>query len=436
MASSTTTIVSDESDLAKHKQSPDIILSRLNFNFEESKAEQILRLVRDQEELNKIFKERTINVEENISDSDDTLSDNSVKRTEQRLTQRLSIHKQKGGRSCTSMGFYNDKKITYSSDENLNMTEDERMINTRINRPKSSYVRRRHAPTEDVDVTAETDVPRRCRSTRPLSRIGVREFDPREQYQECVGKRGGDYQKSVLKETSFNVQAPTTSPSNEIVDPTGYDRYAHTKTPIPVTSDTGIHRERTNLRNTRNSENYGSEPSYSKAQYEKQLRQRVREDTVSEISTKRRHRRQQYNNIRASRPASENVYLVRQRTEARIIKNGNSTSKSSNRPKSDRIIMTSNGPKPVLSIDHNPINNSTLSFQKNSVQTQNKTLDYQTASRPMSRRGHKVQEVANHSSGVISSRPPLSLMKLPPLDPSVSKRTERMVLTTARETCV
>lgn len=438
MASSNTTIVSDESDPDPPKKSPDIILSRLNLNFEESKVEQILRLVKDQEELNKRLKERTLYTQATKSDSDETLSDSSVKETEKRLSQRLSIHRQKGGRSCTSMGFYNDKKITHSSDEDdSKMTDDDRMMNTRINRPKSSYVRRRHAPTEEVNTNVDTTAVRRCRSTRPPSRIGIRDSikDTEEQNQDFANNHAREYRKSVLKETTFNVQVPPSSPRNEVVDSTGYDRYAHTKTPVPVATETGIHRERTDLRSTRHSENYVTESGYSKAQYEKQIRNRQREDTVSDIPTRRRHRRQQYNNIRASRPTSENVYLVRQRTEARLLKN-NSTSKLTNRPKSDRLMISSSGSKPVLSIDHNPVNNSTLNYQKNSVQTQNNTLDYQTASRPMSRRGRAVQEVTNRSSGVISSRPPLSLMKLPPLDPSVSKRPERMVLTTARETCV
>jgi hypothetical protein len=60
--------------------------------------------------------------------------------------------------------------------------------------------------------------------------------------------------------------------------------------------------------------------SFSKAQYEKHIKSHHKEDTMSELSPKRRHRRQQFNNVRASRPSSENVYLVRQRTEARMLK--------------------------------------------------------------------------------------------------------------------
>ena len=112
-------------------------------------------------------------------------------------------------------------------------------------------------------------------------------------------------------------------------------------------------------------------------------------------------------------------------------KNGNSTTNLNNRPKSDRLIMTSNGPKPILSIDHNPVNSSNSGYQKNNIQSQNAKLDY-PSSRPISRRGRQGQE----RPGVITTRPPLSLMKLPPLDSNVSKRAERIALTTTRETCV
>ena len=387
--------------------------------------------------MNKRFKDRAINLPEGNCDSDNSLSDNSLKETERRLSLRLNIHKQKGGRSKTSMGFYNDNSINNSSsdEEETKMTDNERMMNTRINRPKSSYVRRRHLPTEEVEDNShvETSVPRRCRSTRPPSRIEIR--DGEDLSRQAPNRHDVENHKMVLKETTYNFQAPPASPTPEFIDPAGYDRFAHTKTPVPGT-ETGLRRERTGLRNINAnsvSENR-TENGYSKAQYEKLIRSRQREDSMSELSPKRRHRRQQYNNVRASRPASENVYLVRQRTEARLIKNGNSTSNVSNRPKSDRLVMTSNGPKPILSIDHNPVSNTELGYQKNSVQQHNTTLDYKSA-RPMSRRGRQPQEVATRSSGVIT-RPPLSLMKLPPLDPTVNKRTERIALTTARETCV
>lgn len=449
MASSNATIVSNDSEPEPPRNSSDIVLSRINLSFHESKADQILRLVKDQEELNKKFSERALHrQDDNCADGDNSLSDSSFKETEKRLSQRLSVHKQKGGRSKTSMGFHNDKNIinnSSSDEEESKMADEERMINTRINRPKSSYVRRRHLPADDEDDShVDSTAQRRCRSTRPTSRLGKRDVEGT--YRECPSRHEGENRKMVLTETSFNVQAPPATPTNEIVDPVGYDRYAHIKTPVPSV-ETGIRRERTGIRRERtdirsvnkNSENANTtNTSFSKAQYEKHTRNRQREDTMSEISTRQRHRRQQYGNVRASRPTSENVYLVRQRTEARLLKNGNSTSNMNNRPKSDRVIMTSNGPKPILSIDHNPVNNTTLSYQKNSVQSsQNTTLDYKSSTRPMSRRGRSSQEVANRPPGVIANRPPLSLMKLPPLDSSVSKRTERtLALTTARETCV
>jgi hypothetical protein len=110
----------------------------VNLSFYESKAVQIFRLVKDQEELNKRFQDSTIHCHSDNGDSDNSLSDNSIKETERRLAQRLSVHKQKGGRSKTSIGFYNDKNSVNnsSSDEDeFKMADDDRMINTRINRP-------------------------------------------------------------------------------------------------------------------------------------------------------------------------------------------------------------------------------------------------------------------------------------------------------------
>lgn len=470
MASSNATIVSNDSDPEPPRNSSDKVLSRINLSFHESKADQIFRLVQDQEELNKKFTERALHLQDDhCAEGDNSLSDSSFKETEKRLSQRLSVHKQKGGRSKTSMGFHNGKNIinnSSSDEEETKMADEERMINTRINRPKSSYVRRRHLPADDEDESpVDSTAQRRCRSTRPTSRLGKRDVEG--SYRECPSRHEGENRKMVLTETSFNVQAPPATPTNDIIDPIGYDRYAHIKTPVPcvepditrertgitrertgitrertgiIRERTGIRRERTDLRSTnKNSENTNTtNTSFSKAQYEKHARNRQREDTMSEISTRQRHRRQQYGNVRANRPTSENVYLVRQRTEARLLKNGNSTSNMNNRPKSDRVIMTSNGPKPILSIDSNPVNSTTLNYQKNSVQSsQNTTLDYTSSSRPMSRRGRSSQEVPNRPPGVIANRPPLSLMKLPPLDSSVSKRAERtLALTTARETCV
>jgi hypothetical protein len=436
MASSNITIVSDDSDhQAPPRNSPDLVLSRINLSFYESKAVQIFRLVKDQEELNKRFQDSTIHCHSDNGDSDNSLSDNSIKETERRLAQRLSVHKQKGGRSKTSIGFYNDKNSVNnsSSDEDeFKMADDDRMINTRINRPKSSYVRRRHLPTDTVDDDShvDTSVQRRCRSTRPPSRIGIRDVEASNR--ECPSHCEVEPRKMVLKETSYNFQAPPApQANNDFIDPIGYERYAHTKTPVPSV-EMGIRRERTDLRNLNtNSWSENVDNSFSKAQYEKHIKSRHKEDTMSELSPKRRHRRQQFNNVRASRPSSENVYLVRQRTEARMLKNGNSTTNLNNRPKSDRLIMTSNGPKPILSIDHNPVNSSNSGYQKNNVQSPNSKLDY-PSSRPISRRGRQGQE----RPGVITKRPPLSLMKLPPLDSNVSKRAERIALTTTCETCV
>lgn len=183
MADSTHTLLSgsednDSIEPPKQKNSKvDEFLSRINDTYCQSKADQILRLLKDQEDLNLRFHDCDLHSED--SDDSDCSSDNSVKETEQRLVARLALHKQRGARSKTSMGFYNDtertEKYTYSSDEED--IEMEERPNTRINRPKSSYVRRHtdiQGDSTDENNEVDTSVQRRCRSTRPQSRLGNR----------------------------------------------------------------------------------------------------------------------------------------------------------------------------------------------------------------------------------------------------------------------
>lgn len=431
MADSTHTLLSgsednDSIEPPKQKNSKvDEFLSRINDTYCQSKADQILRLLKDQEDLNLRFHDCDLHSED--SDDSDCSSDNSVKETEQRLVARLALHKQRGARSKTSMGFYNDtertEKYTYSSDEED--IEMEERPNTRINRPKSSYVRRHtdiQGDSTDENNEVDTSVQRRCRSTRPQSRLG---------------NRGDIHRSSVLQETTYNIQAPPTSPRADLIDETNYEKYAHTRT-------SGVQRPRSRIKGF-------CDASHTNEVIPHTLQ---RQKTVHDISTSQtyssdegrdefsttsgttrlRHRQQQFRHAKPRRPTSENVFLVRQRTEARMLQSQNKTA----RPTSEKPLIPNKTSKKVISIDTNPLQaaqNGGFQPAPSSLQSsQSNPYPYGVSqTRPVSRRNHGRQEVPM-GNGVRSTGRPIGLMKLPPLDPAVAKRAERIVLA-ARETC-
>lgn len=450
----------------------DDILKRINETFHQSKADQILRLLTDQDILNNRFKKCALDIsvkEDNRSDTD-SLSEASVKETETRLAQRLELHKQQGGRSKTSLGFYNDvdkfssdeedNKNNYNNNNNNNNNnetmadEDRQVINTRINRPKSSYVRRRtHAYDSDdsLDLDTEFNVKpeRRAMSGRPKSRLG---------------NRDRERDRMILRETDLNTYNPPPPPSpvrqetQEIVDMANYEKYASTRQPIrrPPT----YQRQRSNVRafcdNPENSIDSSTTVSGSTAVsrsvdtplYHKpptNTRKSVDIQEEQSVSPVRRHRRQQLKSARANRPTSENVFLVRQRTESRMLKSNPSAA----RPKSEKLLLqASSGKKQMLSIDTNPLQASqNTGFQPApsnfQAQTQQDFKNYNNSPpRPVSRRGKTRPEVSipprgQNNVGVLGhGRQPIGLMKLPPLDASVSSRADRIVLQPAREACV
>lgn len=439
MADSTHTLwsESEENDSTKppvQKNSKvDEFLSRINDTYCQSKADQILRLLKDQEDLNLRFHDCDLKSE----DSDDSLSDSSVKETEQRLVARFALHKQRGARSKTSMGFYNDTEqignSNYSSDEE-DIAMEERP-NTRINRPKSSYVRRRTNVSEDStdenkeDDFVDTSAQRRCRSTRPHSRLG---------------NRGYVHRSSILQETACNIQAPPTSPRGDLIDETNYDKYAHTRSsgnfgngnPRPKSRIKGfcdttqanevipqtLERQKT-IHDISTAQTYSSDEA---------------RDEFTTTSTRLRHRRQQFRHSKAKRPASENVFLVRQRTEARMLQTHNNNV----RPTSEKpLIQQAKTSKKVISIDTNPLQaaqNAGFQPAPSSLQaSQSNPYPYGVSQqRPASRRSHGRQDIPLNAmgNGVRNTGRSIGVMKLPPLDPAVAKRAERIVLA-ARETC-
>ena len=446
MADSTDTLVSEgEDDGPDHSNvksigKADDILSCISEGFTESKADQILRLLRDQEDLNERLNDCDIKNTESDSEVDsDTLSDTSVKETEKRLAARLSLHRQIGGRSKTSMGFYNDAdRLRYSSDEDDLTMDQDRPINTRINRPKSSYVRRRtdlNGDSTDENMPDDLANQRRCRSSRPKSRCGNRE-----QVQS----------RAILKETSYNTQAPPASPNTDLVDQGQYDRYAHVRTPVPAQQHPGVQRQRTRIRTF--CENPAAEPQpkpQSNLQRQRTVQDISKTQTYSSdeardefhSSPRQRHRRQQFRHARANRPGSENVYLVRQRTESNMLK----ARANCVRPKSDKTLIQQSKQNKMISIDTNPLQaaqNGGYQPVQSSLQTSHPQQRYQAygspQQRPVSRRSHARQDISINprGPGVIPGRPqPIGVMKLPPLDPAVAKRAERIVLA-AHETCV
>ncbi|KAK3092872.1 hypothetical protein FSP39_008156 [Pinctada imbricata] len=414
MSDSTVTLISDSGEpeaqrsTQKHNSRVEHILSCISEGFTRAKADQILRLLQDQEELNNKLYDCEIKKDNSDSEDDsDTLSDSSIKETEKRLALRLSLHKQVGGRSKTSMGFYNDvDRVNYSSDEDStqNMADTDRPINTRINRPKSSYVRRR--TTINGDST-----------------------DENMDNEQVVAQR----------------RSPPTSPNNEIVDSSQYDRYAHVRTPAPG-QHPGVQRQRTRVRGF--CEDPAPEPP-SNLQRQRTVHdisaQNISSDEARDefnSSPRQRHRRQQFRHARANRPGSENVYLVRQRTESNMLK----ARTNYVRPKSDKTLIQQAKQNKMLSIDTNPLQASqntgfqpvASSIQASQSQAQQRYQSYAPPSqRPKSRRSQGRQDLSlnTRGPGVISGRTqPIGVMKLPPLDPTVAKRAERIVLA-AHETC-
>ncbi|XP_033733937.1 uncharacterized protein LOC117323048 [Pecten maximus] len=429
------------------------VLSRINESFHESKANQIFRLLQDQEKLSKVFTPKPVRGKpahkEEDDDSDDSLSEDSLKETEKRLSVRLSLHRQKGGRSKSSMGFYHNGDDISSDDDNEKtneMAEQERQINTRINRPKSSYVRRSTMCQSFGDSDDESRP-----QVRPKSRCGVRSGDPRSR-------------RMVLKETSYNHQQET--PTRESLDADlgkdsadgtrNYDKYANTR----YAPTTGLIRQRSRIRgfcDTSMATDMSVSSSNTDSANNCQIQEQTTvlsidpQDSARESSPIQKHRRQQLKSARSNRPTSENVFLVRQRTESRLLRGSHTTT---SRPKSDKTLLNASGnAKSLLSIDMSPNQGPTPSKTYQTQQAPINTLtqqqrvqrdsyDRKPQSRPVSRRSSIRAEGSGPVRGTTKNMSvyggraqAIGLMKLPPLDPAVSQRAERSLVIPTGETC-
>lgn len=167
------------------------LLSQINGSFKQSKADQILRLLKDQDRLTKKLDECDWDDESVLKDikedkaahDSDTLTDDSIDESEKQTDdEKVNVNRDKIWRAKTSMGFYAERRSV-----GLDLDKDRDMDgnfegDTRFNRPKSSYVRRRPYRRKD-DMSAEdgasindnefeTPPQRPTRSARPKSRLG------------------------------------------------------------------------------------------------------------------------------------------------------------------------------------------------------------------------------------------------------------------------
>ncbi|KAK3587779.1 hypothetical protein CHS0354_042742 [Potamilus streckersoni] len=404
----------------------DELLSSFNKGYHQAKAQQIIRLLNDQDCLNTRFKECDLRESSDSGDSDfnDSLSEASVKEAEKQLNQKLALHKQIGGRSKTSMGFYieYDEHSQSLKTNESKMAERESEFDTRYNRPKSSYVRRRGLyvskdesnieNTEITDDIIETSAVKRIsKSARPRSSYGTRNAE-------------GCKRKIAHAEANFNhdkegLVYPT---KEDLVSSNDYDRYASTRTtPVPQ-----LRRERTTIRgfcdegqqirepstplssmDTRdsvivteltpmkmkavdisphqvkhtNSPELGSftaRPRNPESIPSRPVSRRSGERVIPHIDhtdprtmrqtgserprTRRLQRRymaqQNINSSPSSRPTSESVILARQRTEYNMER-----AKGSARPKSEKMLINSTN-KSVISVDSTPMKGPTTSVTK------------------------------------------------------------------------
>ncbi|XP_048259274.1 uncharacterized protein LOC124151494 [Haliotis rufescens] len=163
----------------------DSILLRLSKGYRRSKAEQILRLLKDQEALNSKFKEFDLNDTAKGDDGDD--SDNwSIAGSDASSVTELDVkpakktlRKQKSGRSKTSIGFHREEQCSdISSDSDFGdsiMRCEENTPKSKITRHKSMNVRsyvRGNVDDNSCDMKQATDFDvASVKSSRPKSSI-------------------------------------------------------------------------------------------------------------------------------------------------------------------------------------------------------------------------------------------------------------------------
>lgn len=318
---------------------------------------------------------------------------------------------------------HNGNDLSSDKGKTEDMAEQQRPVNTRINRPKSSYVRRTttYQSFNDSDDDSRSQV-------RPMSRCGVRSGDPRSR-------------RMVLKETYCNqIEEVSTSKYND-ENACVNDKHKNMR----CSPTTGLTRQRSRIRGfsdtsmvTDISSSLSNTDSKNNCQIQEQTTVLTIDPTDSPIQ---KHRRQQLRSARSNRPTSENVFLMRHQKDARL-----------SRPKSDKTLLNLSGNnKTLLSIDtspnQGPITPKTCQTQQGPVHAltpqQRSQWDYcdrKPQSRPVSRRGSLRAEFEGPVRGSTKNMSmyggrskAIGLMTLPPLDPAVSQRTERALV--AGETC-
>lgn len=171
------------------------LLSQINQSFKQSKADQILRLLQDQDrhqdksdddvellqEYEKIREEKVVCDSDTLTDSSSISDIVETETVQNEMNGHVTNTVNDGGgdvtgyrshRSRTSMGFHGGG----DNEENDNVNFDTRDISIR---PKSSYVRRRPKPCFETDSTfvndnenVEPQKQRPSKSARPKSRLG------------------------------------------------------------------------------------------------------------------------------------------------------------------------------------------------------------------------------------------------------------------------
>ena len=220
------------------------LLSQINGNFKQSKADQILRLLKDQDRLTKkletcdwddesILKDIK---EDKGGDDSDTLTDDSESESDkQTVEEKTNILRHRGWRCKTAIGFMSERRtvgLDISDDRSM---DGETEGDTRFNRPKSSYVRRRpYRRKDDISIDNVNAVngdefeplPQRpTRSARPKSRLG----------RASVSEAERSRRKIALTEVTVDIPDAAVAHDKEEtnVGASLYERFASTRNPAP-----------------------------------------------------------------------------------------------------------------------------------------------------------------------------------------------------------
>ena len=230
------------------------LLSSINQNYKQSKADQILRLLHDQDKLNDELEEiedieeeyNKIREEKVVCDSDTLTDSSSDRETVVTIAEQEEVieeekvmitnQKPKEGRSKTSIGFYGfDRNDSGIHLEHESDTMGDKVFDTRdlSIRPKSSYVRRGHLYRKNtevgMDITTKDDltgdITHRSVSAknRPKSRLGRDSLNRRERKIEMVEATPVTQAEMPAKDDGEK------SGTNASV----YKRFERTRTPVP-----------------------------------------------------------------------------------------------------------------------------------------------------------------------------------------------------------